>query len=129
MTRLHSVYCTSLGAAMITLLKSTSWMSAKLNWFRLPVSHEVTVAVGAEDVLDGVVDVVLGVELVLVCVVVVEWCVVVGGGVDVVEGVAWVVVEGGGGDLDVVLVGAGGAPPPKFHWPYTCPIAVPPGTR
>ena len=46
-------------------------MSAKLNWFRLPVSHEVTVAVGADDVLDGVVEVVLGVELVLVCVVVV----------------------------------------------------------
>ncbi len=41
----------------MALLKSTSWMSAKFNWFKLPLSHEVTVGVGAAEELVGVVEV------------------------------------------------------------------------
>ena len=108
-------------------------MRARLNWLRLPVSQEVTVAVGADEV--DVVEVVLVVEVdecvvdVLVDVDVVECLVdvglvdvevVLGGGLDVVVGLALVVV---------VVVSGAGSPPPKSQLPYATPWSKPPGTR
>ena len=114
----------SLDPAATTLL---IWIMAKLNWSIMPVSKDVTVTAGAEDVvelvvlvLEGVddddddvvededvveVDVVVGVSE---CVDVVVLCV----DVDVVVGVHVVV-----GLALVVVVGA--ASPPKFQLPYT----------
>lgn len=97
----------------------------------MPVSHEVTVAVGADEVdvdelvvevVEGMVDeLVLVVEcLVVVGVVDVDVDVVDGGGFDVVVGFSFVVVV----DVDV---GPGSAAP-KFQLPYATPWPSPPGT-
>ena len=107
------------------MLKSTSWMSAKFNWFRLPLSHEVTVGVGAAEEVLGVADDVVDEDaLVVECDVV--WGVDVVVGCCVALGVVDVVLGGGGG---WVVEGGGGEPPPNTQLPYTWPASRPPGTR
>ena len=99
----------------MALLKSTSWMSAKFSWFRLPLSHDVTVGGGAAEELVGVVEVDDEDALVVVeCDVVWDVEVEVGVGCGVELWVVDVVLGGGGAS---VVEGGGGEPPPNTQLP------------